>query len=63
MNAGMLQELAQLLSEPLRPGFSQKYFTGGAAGAAAMLMHSGGAAAGADAQPGAVSATVCLAAS
>lgn len=46
-----LQELAQLLSEPLRPGFSQKYFTGGAAGAAAMLQGSG-AALGEAAQPG-----------
>ncbi len=36
-NSAVAQELAQLLSEPLRPGFSQKYFTGGASGAAAML--------------------------
>ena len=32
-----MQELAGLLAEPLRAGFSQKYFTGGAAGAAAVL--------------------------
>ena len=50
------QDLAKLLAEPLRTGFSQKYFTGGAAGAAALLPFSGPPAedgdAGGDAQKG-----------